>query len=185
MFSQKYGRYSSHKFQEEMKKLWEENAKATYQLINHILQDSPNTQTWVSHFSNNQQRIANGVIKFYGNKEIDGHKISISLIFTQQIQFIANATAIFQWKKDVNAFRRKWYEKMDELMLVLNEICEFNTREFFYNQITFIEGLIKSFIKNEKEAQEFYYRELILNNEKLAVTLSQGIIRKNTQKFNG
>lgn len=170
-------RHSARKYQDDMKNLWQENSEATVQFINNALVGSAHTNHWSQLLANNQQRIANGIIKFYSDKE------KISTLFNQFIQYIGQAIDVFMWKKNEVRFRERWYQKADELANMLHGFNKWNVHEYFYKQITLIESLIKSFIKKNVEAIEHYRKELISNNFKLSITISNGIISDNMKSF--
>lgn len=170
-------RHSARKFQNDMKNLWEENSEATVQFINNALVGSAQTNHWSQLLANNQQRIANSIIKFYGDKE------KTSALFNQFIQYIGQAIDVFMWKKNEVKFRERWYQKADEVANMLHGFNGWNVHVYFYKQIALIESLIKSFIKKNVEAIEHYRKELISNNFKLSATLSNGIISDNTKYF--
>lgn len=170
-------RHSARKYQDDMKKLWEENSEATVQFINNALVGSAQTNHWSQLLANNQQRIANGIIKFYGDKE------KTSALFNQFIQYIGQAIDVFMWKKNEVKFRERWYQKADEVVNSLHSFSNWNVRDYLYKQIVLIESLIKNFIQKNVEAIEHYHKELISNNLKLSTTLSNGIISDNMKSF--
>lgn len=176
-FYQRPQKHSAKKFQLDMKKLWEENSEAVIQFINNAIVGSPEADRWAKALANNQQRIANGIIKFCGHKE------KISALFNQFIQYIAQAIDIFLWKKGALKFRQEWCSKADEISNMLHSFNEWNVRDYLYKQIFLIESLIKSLIKRNKEAIEHYREELITNNINLATTLTNGIIKDNRNLF--
>lgn len=169
-------RHSARKFQNDMKKLWEENSEAIVQLINHAVVEDETAQQWGIALANNQQKIANGIIYFCKEKKI-------STLFNELLQFIGESIDVFTFKKDAYKLRQRWYMKADELSNMLNSLSQWNVRGYFYKQILLIESLVKSFIKRNVEAIKFYREELIKNNTNLSVTFSNGIISDNAKIF--
>lgn len=170
-------KHSATNLHNNMKKLWEENSETVVQLINNSVAQSNSAQQWGTKLSQNQQTIANGIIKFCGEKE------RVSNLFNHLIQYIHGAIDVFMWKKNVVDFRKRWFEKADEICNLLNILGEWNIRSYFYNQIFLIESLIKAFMKRDVEAVKYYRKELLNNNINLSVTLTNGIIKANSILF--
>lgn len=169
--------YSAKIFHNNMKQLWQEYSETVVQLINHSIANSDVTNQWLKKLYNTQQLIANGIIKFYGERE------ALSNLFNYHIHYLNEAIDIFLLKKDVGSFRKIWFGKADELSNLLDSMSEWNIRNYFYKQIFIIESMIKSFIKKDTEAIKYYREQLIINNASLSLTLTNGIIKDNSKSF--
>lgn len=176
-FYNKNQRHSAIGFQNDMKKLWQENSEAVVQLINHAVVQNETAQQWGTALANNQQKVANGIIFFCGEKE------NLTRLFNQFIQYIEEAIDTFMWRKDAGKFRERWCLKADELSNMLHGLNEWNVRGYFYKQIFLIESIIKAFIKRNVEAIKYYRQELINNNTNLSITFTNGIISDNAKIF--
>lgn len=170
-------RQSATNFHNDMQKLWQDNSEAVVQLINHAVAQTDSAYQWGITLSNNQQKIANGIIFYCGEKE------QVSNLFNQFIQYIGQAIDVFVWKKNVGKFRERWCLKADELSNLLNSLNQWNVRGYFYKQIFLVESLIKSFMKRDVEAVKFYRQELLKNNLSLSIILTNGIISDNAKSF--
>lgn len=159
-----------------MKKYWEDNSEFTVQLINHAIAQSDTAMQWGQSLANNQQRIANAVIYFGGDKKL-------SNLFNELLQFIGQAIEVFTWRKEAEKLRERWFLKADELSNELHNMSNWNVREYFYKQILLIESLVKAFRKRDIEAIKFYRAELVKNNTNLSITLANGIISDNAKLF--
>ena len=177
MFYNQPRKLSAKKFHYDMKLLWQQNAECTIHFINNAIVNSPETKNWSLTLVQNQQSIANGIIRFCGDRE------KLSYLFNQFIQPIGQAVDILVWKKDSKKLRENWYKKADELTNIIHSLSTWNVREYFYKQISLIESLIKSLDKKKKEAIAHYRNELIDNNIKLSEIFTDGIIADNKAMF--
>lgn len=175
--AQRNKRHSALKFQEDMKSLWAENSESVVQLINHAVFEAPTAIKWGTTLANNQQRIANGIVYFCGEKE------RVSRLFNDLLQFIGEAIDVFVWKKNAGKLRERWFTKADELANILDSLSNWNIRGYLYKQILLIESIIKVVAKRDVGAVKFYRQELLNNNNSLSITLTNGIIKDNNKVF--
>lgn len=171
-------KYSRANFVNDMRRLMNENGECTFQFINHVIGESEEISKMGSALANNQQKISNTIVKFYGEKE------KISSLFNELLQFIPQAIDFLKWRKEMEKLRVIWYNKSDEISTIINSLSDWNVRSYFYKQISLVESLIKGFLKRDAEAVKYFRQELINNNGLFSVILTSGIIKDKHQQFN-
>lgn len=177
MFYNIQHRYSSQAYKSDMQALWKENADLSMHYINNSVNQSPTAQQWGLALNNNQQKISNGIIKFYGDSR------KVSTLFLQFIQYLGEAVNVVLLKRNIKEFRKRWYAKADELSNLLDTFTVWNMRSYFYKQINIYEAIIKSFVNKDISSQNRAYNELLNNNRAIADTFSNGVINHNKNLF--
>lgn len=179
MFGTRYNtqRYSASGYQKQLKKAFGDSASSLNRYIHSVLEESDRSDQLKLVLLNNQREIGQLIGHFSGGKEKLGEEfISFMNTSTQAINAV-------RWKKNIKKFRLKWYEKCDEFVRLLNTLGEWDIREFIYKQISLIESIITSCIKNDNDAVMFFHKELVSINERSSDIISEEIIKNNKRLF--
>lgn len=169
--------YSSSGFQDQLRKVFEENATCVNYYVQYSLEESQHMTQLSERLTDTQQEIGNLIGHFYGVKQ------KLASAFVQWMGFTSEAIEVFKWKKNVELFRKRWYERTDDLIQVLNNFSDWDLRKLFYKHIALTESIIKSIIKKDVVAQQNYYTQLINTNREMSNIISMSIVKDNGSVF--
>lgn len=112
-----------------------------------------------------------------------GIKTEVAEQFVKFMQTLPEAIDTFKWRKDIGKYRRKWYERADELMKLMDTMCSCSLRELFYQQISVTEALIKAYLKNNITAANKYLTKLTDIHRTTSEMITSDIIKNNPKMF--
>lgn len=170
-------KYSAIGFQAQLKKAFEDNASSVNYYVQYSVMDHEATNQLSHQLMENQKAIGQLIGHFYGVKQ------KLAGAFAEWMAFTSEAIDIFRWRKNVDQFRKSWYERTDDLIQVLNAFNEWSLRDIFYKQIALTESLIQAHIRKESKEQIYFYNLLVRANIEASAVISSAIINKNKELF--
>lgn len=178
MFSTQFRKFSASGYTAQLQKAFETNALSVKYFCEYAVAEHEQAGEIGKRLMDNQTQLASLIGYFYRDRK------NIVQAFSGFMQMLGDAIQYFKVRIKEDRIRIRWYEKADNLLKILDGVNDWYVREFFYKQISLMESMIKSYLKPDAIAQEFYYNELIINNRKAAMVFAQKIISQNNREFN-
>jgi len=178
MFSTQFRKFSASGYTAQLYRAFETNALSVKYFCEYAVSEHAQADELGVRLMSNQNELAHLIGYFYREKKIIVQK------FMDLCQMLGDAIGYLKMKGQGIMIRTRWYAKAEELLKILDIVNDWYVREFFYKQISLMESMIKSYLKFDAVAQDFYYNELIINNRKAAIVFAQKIISQNNREFN-